>query len=36
YMHSPVELVAQSDLEHASELLAAFCLAVTPETCFVP
>ena len=36
YMHSPVELVARSDLEQAAELLAAFCLAVKPETSFIP
>lgn len=36
YMHSPVELVSESDLEHCAALLAAFCLAVDEETCFVP
>lgn len=36
YMHSPVELVAESDLENAASLLAAFCLAVTKETNLIP
>jgi endoglucanase len=36
YMHSPVELVAESDLQNAADLIAAFCLAVTPETSFIP
>ena len=36
YMHSPVELVSESDLVHAADLLAAFCLAVTPQTSFIP
>ncbi|MEY3174600.1 MAG: putative aminopeptidase YsdC [Planctomycetota bacterium] len=36
YMHSPVELIARSDLEQAASLLAAFCLAVRPETSFIP
>ena len=36
YMHSPVELVAESDLEHAASLIAAFCLAVNKLTSFVP
>jgi endoglucanase len=36
YMHSPVELVAESDLENASDLIAAFCLAIHKDSCFVP
>ncbi len=36
YMHSPVELVAESDLRHAADLIAAFCLAVSPEMSFIP
>lgn len=36
YMHSPVELVAESDLEQAVSLIAAFCLAVDESTSFVP
>ena len=36
YMHSPVELVAESDLEHAANLIAAFCLSVDSATSFVP
>lgn len=36
YMHSPVEVVAFSDLQHAADLLAAFCLAVDSKTSFIP
>jgi len=36
YMHSPVELVAESDLEHAADLIAAFCMAVNDEISFIP
>ena len=36
YMHSPVELVAESDLSQAADLIAAFCLAVHPEMSFIP
>jgi len=36
YMHSPNEMVALEDLEHASRLLAAFARAVEPGTDFVP
>jgi endoglucanase len=36
YMHSPVEMVALSDLEHAAGLLAQFCLSVTPSSDFTP
>lgn len=36
YMHSPVELVAESDLENTSDLIAAFCLAVHKDSSFVP
>jgi tetrahedral aminopeptidase len=36
YMHSPVEMVALPDLEHAAELLAQFCLSVTPSSDFTP
>ncbi len=36
YMHSPVEVVAESDLEYAAKLLAQFCLAVQDDTSFVP
>lgn len=36
YMHSPVELVAESDLEQAAELIAAFCLAVDASQSFIP
>jgi putative aminopeptidase FrvX len=35
-MHSPVELVAESDLEHAADLIAAFCMAVDDEMSFIP
>ena len=36
YMHSPVELVAESDLEQAALLLAEFCLAIDESTSFIP
>jgi len=36
YMHSPVELVAESDLEHAASLISSFCLAVSDQTSFIP
>ncbi len=36
YMHSPVEVVAESDLEHAADLIAKFCLDIDPETDFTP
>ncbi len=36
YMHSPVELVAESDLEHAADLISQFCLAIDAQTSFVP
>ncbi|MEZ6124562.1 MAG: M42 family metallopeptidase [Planctomycetaceae bacterium] len=36
YMHSPVEVVAESDLAHAASLIAEFCLAIDAETSFVP
>ena len=36
YMHSPVEVVAESDLSDAARLIAEFCLAIDDETSFVP
>lgn len=36
YMHSPVEVVSLDDLEHAAELIARFCLSLTPECDFTP
>lgn len=36
YMHSPVEVVAESDLEQCAKLIAEFCLAVDEETSFIP
>ncbi len=36
YMHSPVEVVAESDLEQSAKLLAEFCLAIKDDTCFIP
>ena len=36
YMHSPVELVAESDLDHAARLVSAFCLAVDDKMSFIP
>jgi putative aminopeptidase FrvX len=36
YMHSPVEMVSLSDVEHASELLAQTCLALKAKQSFIP
>ncbi|MCA9036097.1 MAG: M42 family metallopeptidase [Planctomycetaceae bacterium] len=36
YMHSPVELVAESDLSQAAQLIAEFCLSVDAATSFIP
>jgi endoglucanase len=36
YMHSPVEMVAYSDLEHAASLIAHFCLALSDKSDFTP
>jgi endoglucanase len=36
YMHSPVEVVSLSDLDHAARLLAQFCESVTGEMTWVP
>ncbi|MEZ6062697.1 MAG: M42 family metallopeptidase [Planctomycetaceae bacterium] len=36
YMHSPVEVVAESDMQEAAKLIAAFCLAIDETTSFVP
>lgn len=36
YMHSPVEIVSLDDLEQAAELIAQFCLSLTPECDFTP
>ncbi|MFK7821633.1 MAG: M42 family metallopeptidase [Planctomycetaceae bacterium] len=36
YMHSPVEVVSESDLENAAKLIAEFCLNIDEETDFTP
>ncbi len=36
YMHSPVEMVSLTDLEHAARLLAAFCEGVAADTDWTP
>jgi len=36
YMHSPVETVALSDLDHAADLLAAFACTLTAADTFIP
>jgi endoglucanase len=36
YMHSPVEVVDLDDLDRAAQLLAEFCLQVTPQTDWTP
>ena len=36
YMHSPVEVVALTDLERAAKLLAEFCATVSPDDDWTP
>jgi putative aminopeptidase FrvX len=36
YMHTPVEMVHLDDLDRAAELLAGFCLELTPEVDWTP
>lgn len=36
YMHSPVEMVSLEDLEHAANLMAAFCVRVQDDTNLIP
>ena len=36
YMHSPVEVIAESDLEQAATLIAEFCLNIDSDTDFTP
>jgi endoglucanase len=36
YMHSPVEMIALDDLDHAADLLAGFCESLAPDEDFVP
>jgi endoglucanase len=36
YMHSPVEVVSLDDLDGAAQLLAAFCLSLTPHLDWTP
>ena len=36
YMHSPVEVVLLDDLDGAAQLLAAFCLSLTPQMDWTP
>jgi len=36
YMHSPVEVVNLDDLDHTAQLLAQFCLSVTPQMDWTP
>ena len=36
YMHSPVEVVSESDLENAAKLIADFCLSIDETTDFTP
>ncbi|MSR60326.1 MAG: M42 family peptidase [Planctomycetaceae bacterium] len=36
YMHSPVEVVSLTDLEHAAALIARFCLSLTADSDFTP
>lgn len=36
YMHSPVEVVSESDLDQCARLIAQFCLSITEDTSFIP
>lgn len=36
YMHSPNEIIQMSDVEHASQLIAAFVRSLTTDTDFIP
>lgn len=36
YMHSPVELIAESDLQNACRLIAEFCLLINTQSDFIP
>ena len=36
YMHSPVEVVQESDLVHAAKLIAEFCLQISGDTNLIP
>jgi endoglucanase len=36
YMHSPVEVVCLEDLERSAQLLAEFCLSITPQADWTP
>lgn len=36
YMHTPVEMLNLNDVENCAKLMAAFCLAVTEKTNFIP
>ncbi len=36
YMHSPVEMVSLDDLDHAAQLLAAFCQGLTADIDWTP
>ncbi len=36
YMHTPVEVIHQKDLENTARLLAETCLQITPKTDFIP
>ncbi len=36
YMHSPVEMISLDDLDNAAQLIAKFCLSLTPSCDFTP
>jgi endoglucanase len=36
YMHSPVEVISLSDLQHAAKLIALFCLSLRSDSDFTP
>jgi endoglucanase len=36
YMHTPVEVISLDDLDHVSDLLAAFLMDLKPGESFIP
>ena len=36
YMHSAVEAISLSDIDHAADLLTQFAQNLTPDDCFIP
>lgn len=36
YMHSPVEVISLTDIDHAAQLIGTFCAAINPDSDFTP